>query len=338
MPATLTYSPPISQNPTECLRTNTRRYARYAETHPVQPLKGLREPRAASVSYQASSPDGETWSFPIEGNSSVTPTNVHCSLYIVHCFTFSAKERDSETGLSYFGSRYYSSDLSIWLSVDPQSDKYAYQSGYVYCGNNPIKVFDPNGEDEWEVNEITGRITYYSNDEPDRLYVTTADGYRRYDIAPLDVDRTIMKQMYFDGTRTSFAAIDKGDEMNQMFEYLADNTFVEWTFIGASYFLDTKEGYITSNNDMLFTSHDNTTCIMRGELKDFAAGGLLDFHKHSHPNKYLGDDIRYKLAYPTSSFCPSPADFDNKNSYPMPEVPYRHPYFILRNVKTNFYY
>ena len=33
--------------------------------------------------------------------------------------TFSAKEKDSETGLSYFGSRYYSSDLSIWLSVDP---------------------------------------------------------------------------------------------------------------------------------------------------------------------------------------------------------------------------
>ena len=33
--------------------------------------------------------------------------------------TFSAKEKDSETGLSYFGSRYYSSDLCIWLSVDP---------------------------------------------------------------------------------------------------------------------------------------------------------------------------------------------------------------------------
>ena len=28
-------------------------------------------------------------------------------------YTFSAKEKDSETGLSYFGSRYYSSDLSI---------------------------------------------------------------------------------------------------------------------------------------------------------------------------------------------------------------------------------
>ncbi|MBQ6157336.1 MAG: hypothetical protein IJK22_12150, partial [Bacteroidales bacterium] len=46
-------------------------------------------------------------------------------------YTFSAKEKDVETGLSYFGSRYYSSDLSIWLSVDPMSDKYASLSPYV---------------------------------------------------------------------------------------------------------------------------------------------------------------------------------------------------------------
>jgi RHS repeat-associated protein len=61
-------------------------------------------------------------------------------------YTFSAKERDSETGLSYFGARYYSSDLSIWLSVDPMSDKYPSLSPYVYCANNPVKLVDPNGD------------------------------------------------------------------------------------------------------------------------------------------------------------------------------------------------
>ena len=68
--------------------------------------------------------------------------SVHCSLV----FTFSAKEKDSETGFSYFGSRYYSSDLSIWLSVDPQASKYPSLSPYVYCADNPIKLVDPNGE------------------------------------------------------------------------------------------------------------------------------------------------------------------------------------------------
>ena len=62
-------------------------------------------------------------------------------------FTFSAKEKDTETGYSYFGSRYYSSDLSIWLSVDPMSDKYPSTSPYAYCRNNPIILMDPNGEE-----------------------------------------------------------------------------------------------------------------------------------------------------------------------------------------------
>jgi len=53
-------------------------------------------------------------------------------------YTFSAKEKDSETGLSYFGSRYYSSDLSIWLSVDPMAAKYPSLSPYVYCADNPV--------------------------------------------------------------------------------------------------------------------------------------------------------------------------------------------------------
>ncbi len=53
------------------------------------------------------------------------------------CFTFSAKEKDSETGLSYFGSRYYSSDLSVWLSVDPMAGKYPSLSPYTYCADNP---------------------------------------------------------------------------------------------------------------------------------------------------------------------------------------------------------
>ena len=77
-------------------------------------------------------------------------------------FTFSAKEKDQETGFSYFGSRYYNSDLSIWLSVDPQASKYPSSSPYVYCANNPIKLVDPNGED-WFENELTGDV-YYCRD------------------------------------------------------------------------------------------------------------------------------------------------------------------------------
>ena len=63
-------------------------------------------------------------------------------------FTFTGKERDEETGYSYFGARYMDHELmTMWLSVDPLSDKYPSITPYNYCMWNPIKVVDPNGMD-----------------------------------------------------------------------------------------------------------------------------------------------------------------------------------------------
>ena len=62
----------------------------------------------------------------------------------------SGKEKDAETGYHYFGARYYNSDLSIWLSVDPMTDKYPSLSPYNYCAWNPMKLVDPDGEELWE--------------------------------------------------------------------------------------------------------------------------------------------------------------------------------------------
>ena len=76
-------------------------------------------------------------------------------------YTFSAKEKDAETGYSYFGSRYYSSDLSVWLSVDPMAAKYPSLSPYTYCANNPVKLVDPNGEEIWIPGlDEKGNVTY----------------------------------------------------------------------------------------------------------------------------------------------------------------------------------
>ena len=74
--------------------------------------------------------------------------------YIIQClsvhnkgFTFTGKERDEETGYSYFGARYYDADLLTgWMSVDPMSDKYPSISPYAYCAWNPVKFVDPQGD------------------------------------------------------------------------------------------------------------------------------------------------------------------------------------------------
>jgi hypothetical protein len=48
-----------------------------------------------------------------------------------------------------FLSRDYDSDLSIWLSVDPEAARYYWITPYAYVANNPIRLVDPNGEEIW---------------------------------------------------------------------------------------------------------------------------------------------------------------------------------------------
>ena len=63
-------------------------------------------------------------------------------------FTFTGKERDEETGYGYFGARYIDHELTtMWLSVDPMSDKYPGISPYAYCAWNPVKLVDPDGRE-----------------------------------------------------------------------------------------------------------------------------------------------------------------------------------------------
>lgn len=72
---------------------------------------------------------------------------------------FTQKERDIETGLDYFGARYYSNAqgrftsadrlLSSAETVDPQT-----WNRYAYVTNHPLKFNDPTGERR---NPVTGR-------------------------------------------------------------------------------------------------------------------------------------------------------------------------------------
>ena len=72
-------------------------------------------------------------------------------------YKFNGKEQDEETGLCYYGARYYDPRTSVWLSVDPLAEKYPNMSSYVYCANNPVKYVDPDGRDWAEVTTGEGK-------------------------------------------------------------------------------------------------------------------------------------------------------------------------------------
>ena len=66
---------------------------------------------------------------------------------------FTGKERDFETGLDYFGARYYRADLGTFTTVDPAqnvaealTDPQRWNR-YAYARNNPLRYVDPDGED-----------------------------------------------------------------------------------------------------------------------------------------------------------------------------------------------
>ncbi|MCU0432387.1 MAG: RHS repeat-associated core domain-containing protein [Bacteroidia bacterium] len=61
-------------------------------------------------------------------------------------YQYSGKERDEETGLDYFGARFYDANVGRFLSIDPLESKYYFQSTYAFAANNPVCLVDINGE------------------------------------------------------------------------------------------------------------------------------------------------------------------------------------------------
>ena len=88
-------------------------------------------------------------------------------------YLFNAKEFDEETGLYYYGARYYDPRLSLWISTDPLQEKYPHINSYCYTANNPILFVDPDGKAiikgavaafkyakrVWNVYKKTGKLT-----------------------------------------------------------------------------------------------------------------------------------------------------------------------------------
>jgi RHS repeat-associated protein len=88
-------------------------------------------------------------------------------------YSFSAKEKDEESGYSYFGARYYDSELSIWLSVDPMAAKYPGLTPYNYCAGNPMILVDPNGMEIGNYIDEAGNYLGTDGINDGKVYVVT---------------------------------------------------------------------------------------------------------------------------------------------------------------------
>ena len=102
-----------------------------------------------------------------------TPTHYRYSAFgeeqrlgsVLSPWRFSSKRTDADTGLVYFGRRFYSPNFGRWLTPDPAG----FADGmnlYAYVHNDPLTHFDEYGLWDWESSNLRNR--YY---EPAKSYL-----------------------------------------------------------------------------------------------------------------------------------------------------------------------
>ena len=104
-------------------------------------------------------------------------------------YLFNAKEFDEETGMYYYGARYYEPKLSLWMTTDPMEEDYPNVSSYVFCHNNPQIYIDPDGRGDY----YNSNGLWLGRDKNNDNLVYLADGIRNnhfYGVKKLDVSHS----------------------------------------------------------------------------------------------------------------------------------------------------
>ncbi|MCL4852248.1 MAG: hypothetical protein KJZ78_12815 [Bryobacteraceae bacterium] len=114
--------------------------------------------RLVTDSAGAAQKRADYWPFGLEKNALVAETayrtvGLKYGAGVDPALRFTGKERDSETGLDYFETRYFGSAQGRFTSPDGMIMKREWLSDpqrwnhYAYVRNNPLRFVDPNGED-----------------------------------------------------------------------------------------------------------------------------------------------------------------------------------------------
>ena len=140
-------------------------------------------------------------------------------------FKFNGKELDEETGLYYYGARYYDPKISIWLSVDPLVEAFPNWNPYNYTMQNPINLVDPTGMSAepptdiykvWKNNDGTYRADkwqHIADGKNDQIYLMMGDNgvaTAMYQGAAAQND------MYSDGIKLDHIDYGNGNTVNNV--------------------------------------------------------------------------------------------------------------------------
>lgn len=204
-------------------------------------------------------------------------------------YLFNAKEFDEETGMYYYGARYYEPRISLWMSTDPKEETCPEISSYTYCHNRPINLLDIDGMDDYKINQI-GQITFWRRTNAKSTHRIFA-GKDNITFGKQFVSQLVEKQ----SANGTTAKTSNSDDAFEFFKFAADHTKVEWSLIG-----------LQKNNSVEFKLHsDFNTSSVSLDTKDYK-DQVFQLHNHprgSNPNntKASGDYDAYKQTKPNQA-------------------------------------
>ena len=192
-------------------------------------------------------------------------------------YKFNGKELDEETGLYYYGARYYDPKVSIWYSVDPLAEKFPNHSPYVYCADNPVNMIDPKGLSEERVNDDykllkNGKLELLNktDDKFDKIYNEDKSKSINVDKGFIN-DKNLRKNVSYFVTRNISQA-------KKAYKFFSNNTNVEFSL--AIFHCGEDMGVIstTHNVDKITNTDFYLNWLSNPKMK-------LIYHSHSHPGE-----------------------------------------------------
>jgi RHS repeat-associated protein len=130
--------------------------------------------------------------YPFGGQRAVTSTSGNT-------YKFTGKERDTESGLDYFGERYYGSSMGRFMSADPviiTRERLANPQQlnlYAYVANNPLRYIDPTGAilvaSGNQQNDYNDLCKIAGDACADRLKIDAKTGNVTFDTKDLDLSK-----------------------------------------------------------------------------------------------------------------------------------------------------
>ncbi|MBN2776127.1 MAG: RHS repeat-associated core domain-containing protein [Bacteroidales bacterium] len=78
-------------------------------------------------------------------------------------YRYVGKERDEETGLYYYGARFYAAWIARFVSCDPLQHEYPHYTPYQYAGNKPVTYIDLDGLEEASNDDNNKRSYFFTN-------------------------------------------------------------------------------------------------------------------------------------------------------------------------------